>query len=159
MAASDRKRLRIPVVPSVVIAAVIAGLIFWFAYMSRPAPRPEEMQPPSSAEQTYAPHIFFSGLAMTAAENLMRQRVVEVRGDIANHGPRAITSVSVDCTFSSIQGNQVYRERQFAFASKTNPLKPGETRPFRLAFDQLPDNWDQALPRLTVARIVFAGKS
>jgi hypothetical protein len=65
----------------------------------------------------------------------------------------------VDCIFSGIDGGQVYRERQAAFTSTTSPLKPGEARPFRLAFDRLPETWNQALPRIAVARIVFAGKT
>lgn len=158
MAVSDRKRLNIPIVPGVVIAAIIAGAGFWFAYMSRPAPVPE-MQPPTPAELSYAPNIVFADLTMRAAENLMQQRVVEVRGTIANHGPRALTSVSVDCLFTGTEGNQVYSERKIVFSSKAHPLKSGETRSFRLAFDHLPYTWNQTLPRLVVARIEFAKKS
>lgn len=159
MAVSDRKALKIPVVPSVVLAALIAGLIFWLVYMGRPAPPAPDMQPPSPAEKAYAPNIVFSGITMQAAENLMQQRVVEIRGRIANHGPRTVSSVSVDCFFTGIQGEQVYYERKIAFASQTHPLKPGESRPFRLAFDHLPDSWNQALPRFVVARIAFASKT
>lgn len=156
MADAASTHRRIPLVPAVVIAAVVAGLIFWFAYMSHPAPPPTAMQPPSPAEQAYATHVSLSNLSMKAAENLIQQQIVEVRGTIANNGTRALTSVYVDCVFSGINGNEVYRERQAAFASKANPLKPGEARPFRLAFDHLPEGWNQVLPRLTIARIVFA---
>lgn len=157
MAVSDRKRLKIPLVPGVVIAVVVGGAAFWFAYMSRPVPVPQ-MQPPTPAELRYAPNIAFSNLTMQAAENLMQQRVVEVRGSISNHGPRTLTSVSVDCFFTGIQGDQVYSERKIAFSSRAHPLKSGETRRFRLAFDHLPYTWNQTLPRLVVARIGFAKK-
>ena len=36
------------------------------------------------------------------------------------------------------------------------PLAPNETRNFRLPFDALPDNWNQAMPHLVVAQITFA---
>jgi hypothetical protein len=150
-----RTSVKIPLIPSIVAAAIVAGLIFWFFYMSRPAPHPE-LQPASAEELAYAPKVVLANLTMKAAENFMQQRVVEVRGDILNAGGRALDAVYVDCTFTGIDGRQVYRERQAAFLSKTNPLKPGETRPFRLAFDHLPDNWNQAMPALAVAKLGFA---
>lgn len=159
MAVSDRKVLKIRVVPSIVLAAVVAGLVFWLVYMGRPAPPSTAMQPPTPAEKAYAPNIAFSGVTMQAAENLMQQRVVEIRGRIVNHGQRTLSSISVDCFFTGIRGEQIYNERKIAFASKTHPLKPGESRPFRLAFDHLPDSWNQASPRFVVARIAFASKT
>ncbi|MGH9652861.1 MAG: hypothetical protein ACRD6B_05275 [Bryobacteraceae bacterium] len=159
MAVSDRKRIKIPIVPSVMIAAVIAALIFWFVYVGRPAPPSAAMQPPTAAERSYAPDIALSDFRMSAAENMVRQRVVAVRGHITNRGPRTLTSVSVDCSFSDIQGKTIYRERKLIFSSNEKPLKSGETRPFRLAWDYLPDDWNQALPRIAVARIMFTDKA
>lgn len=158
MAVSDRKGLKIPVVPSVVIAAIIAGLTFWMVYMGRPEPPSAAMQPPTAVERAYAPNIVLSSITMQAAENLMQQRVVEIRGKIANHGERTISSVSIDCFFSGIQRDEVYQERKIAFVSKAHPLRPGESRLFRLAFDHLPYSWNQTAPRLAVARIAFASK-
>lgn len=159
MAVSDRKRAKIPIVPSVIIAAVIAVLIFWFVYVGRPAPPSAAMQPPTAAERSYAPNIKLSDFRMSAAENMVRQRVVAVRGQITNRGPRALTLVSVDCSFTGLQGGTIYRERKTIFSSGKDPLKPGETRPFRLAWDYLPDDWNQALPRIAVARIMFADET
>jgi hypothetical protein len=34
-------------------------------------------------------------------------------------------------------------------------LMPGETKEFRLPFDTLPESWNQALPDLVIAQIVF----
>lgn len=158
MAVSDRKRIKIPIVPGVVIAAVIAGLIFWFTYVGRPAPPAAAMQPPTDAERSYAPNIALSGFAMSAAENMVQQQVVTVHGEMTNRGARTLTSVSVDCSFSNIDGKTIYQARKTAFLSKKDPLKPGETRPFRIAFDHLPEDWNQAVPQIAIARIVFADK-
>jgi hypothetical protein len=35
------------------------------------------------------------------------------------------------------------------------PLPPGSTKPFRLAFDTIPDTWTQALPTLVIREIKF----
>jgi hypothetical protein len=34
-------------------------------------------------------------------------------------------------------------------------FEPGKTRPFRLAFDTVPESWNQALPVLVIAQIQF----
>lgn len=158
MAVSDHKRIKISIVPGVVIAAVIAGVIFWFVYVGRPAPPSPAMQPPTAVERNYAPNIALSNFAMSAAENMVRQQVVTVHGEVTNRGPRTLMSVSADCSFAGFQGNTVYHERKMIFSSKKNPLRPGETRPFRIAFDHLPDDWNQAVPQIAIARIVFADK-
>ncbi len=38
---------------------------------------------------------------------------------------------------------------------KGKPFQPGETRPFRLPFDNIPSGWNQVLPQLVIARIDF----
>jgi hypothetical protein len=34
-------------------------------------------------------------------------------------------------------------------------LKPGETKSFRLPFDNLPDSWNQGMPQLVIASVKF----
>jgi hypothetical protein len=112
---------------------------------------------PASAEaKTYLRYLQLSDVSMKATENFMKQQVVEVEGKITNNGPRPIDSVSVYCLFSGIDGREVHRERVPVVQAKAVPLKPGETRNFRLPFDSLPDTWNQALPRMVIAQITFA---
>ncbi len=158
MATSARAPRNLPLVPVIAIAAVIVGLIIWLAYVSRPSPPPAEQQGLTPEAQAYAPQIAFSGLAVKAAENLMRQRVVQLEGRVANNGTRTVASLYVDCVFKGIDGSQVYRERRSIFISKNAPLRPGESRPFQLAFDQVPDTWNQAPPQLIVSGILFASQ-
>ena len=35
-------------------------------------------------------------------------------------------------------------------------LKPGETKTFRLPFDEIPESWNQALPQLVIAGVKFS---
>ena len=35
-------------------------------------------------------------------------------------------------------------------------LKPGESRPFRLPFDDIPAGWNNQMPQLVIAHIEFA---
>ena len=94
---------------------------------------------------------------MKASENFMKQQVVEVEGDIGNNGPRPLRSIDVYCLFYGIDGHELYRERSPIVPSTAPALKPGETRHFRLPFDNVPDGWNQALPKMVIARINFAG--
>ena len=89
---------------------------------------------------------------MQATQNFMNQQVVEIQGKIANKGRRKLASVEVFCLFSAVNGKQIYQERLPIVKS----LAPQESRSFRLPFDTLPEGWNQAMPRLVIARISFA---
>jgi len=39
---------------------------------------------------------------------------------------------------------------------KMGKLAPGETKAFRLAFDHVPESWNQAMPTMVIARIDFS---
>jgi hypothetical protein len=52
-------------------------------------------------------------------------------------------------------GQLVLRERVPIVTEKMGGLATGATKSFRLAFDSIPESWNQALPQLVIARIVF----
>lgn len=140
----------------ILIAAVAAlVLIAGLAYLSRPAPAPTEA-PASEEAKAYVPNLALSDVEMKAAENFMKQQVVEIDGKITNKGPRPVRSVDVYCIFYSVDGKEVYRERVPIVHSKGEALEPNQTRAFRMPFDSLPDGWNQAMPRLAIAQINFA---
>jgi hypothetical protein len=156
MAFTKAPRTRIPVPALVagilgILVAVIAGI-----YLSRTPANPPTQVTASAEAKAYLPNLRLSDVSMKATENFMQQQVVEVEGKIANNGPRPVRSVDIYCLFSGIDGREVYRERVPIVQSKGTPLKPGETRNFRLPFDSLPDTWNQALPRMAIAQITFA---
>jgi hypothetical protein len=92
---------------------------------------------------------------MQAAESYVNQRVVEVLGDISNKGDRQVKAVEVTCVFRDF-GNQILlRERAFVVGNRGGSLGKGETRSFRLAFDDVPNTWNQAMPTLVIAQIQF----
>lgn len=130
---------------------LIAGAL----YLNRPVAKAPE--PAASAEaKAYVANLELSNVTMKASENFMRQQVVEIQGNIANRGPRALRSIDIYCLFSGVDGREIHRERVPIVQSKGAPLKPGEVRGFRLPFDTLPDGWNQALPKMVIAQITFA---
>jgi hypothetical protein len=55
--------------------------------------------------------------------------------------------------FYDVNGLVVLKER--VPIVKTT-FKPGETKAFRLPFEGVPQSWNQALPQLVIAEIIFA---
>ncbi len=155
MAPPAATRKRIPIVAVVVGAAVIAALIGLTVYLSLPAPKPVE-QGPSPEARAYLSKLQLSDVNMKATENFMKQQVVEINGKIANKGDRRLQRVDIYCIFEGTDGHPVYRERlPIVQSAKGGPLEPGQDRGFRLPFDTLPDTWNQAMPHLVIAQIVF----
>ncbi|MBI2680563.1 MAG: hypothetical protein HYX25_06090 [Candidatus Solibacter usitatus] len=78
------------------------------------------------------------------------------RGKIGNKGDRTLKLVEINCVFRDAFGQVVLRERVAIVGARAGRLSPGDLKNFRLAFDNIPDSWNQALPELVIAQIVFA---
>jgi len=63
--------------------------------------------------------------------------------------------VEINCVFYDPYGQLVLRERVTVVGRRTGPLAPGDKKSFRLAFDNIPESWNQQLPALVIAQIVF----
>jgi hypothetical protein len=135
---------------------VLLILIAGGAYLERPVP--STIPAKASAEATaYLGNLQLSDVKMKAAENLMHQQVVYIDGKIANNGPRPIERIDIFCIFSAVDGSEVHRERVAVVqAPATAPFGPKQVRTFELPFDNLPDSWNQGMPRLMIAQIRFS---
>ena len=89
---------------------------------------------------------------MKATESYVGQTVTEIEGKITNAGDRTVKHADVFCIFYNAYGEVVLRERVPIVRAA---LKPGETRAFRLPFDDIPDGWNNQMPQLVIARIEF----
>lgn len=132
------------------IALAIAGL--WFYLTSQPKPAP--IQPTISAEgKAYVRNLQLAKVDMKATKNYAGAAIVEITGDITNGGNRVLERVELHCIFYDVAGQAVLRERVPIVRA---PLKPGETRTFRLPFEGIPESWNQTLPQLVIAHVAFA---
>ena len=93
---------------------------------------------------------------MKASENYFKQTVVEINGKIANAGTRPLDAVEIYCIFHDPYGQLVLRRRLPIVGGRIGGLKPGETKSFRLPFDDLPESWNQAMPQLVIAAVKFS---
>lgn len=132
--------------------AVLAGGVLW--YLQR---HPGSAQGPilTPEAKAYVRHLQLSGVEMKAAENAIRQQVVEITGNITNNGTRHLKSVKITSIFYDPYTQVVLKERVEIVRARSGGLAPGETKPFRLPFDNLPESWNQAMPQLVIAEILF----
>jgi hypothetical protein len=141
----------VPLVLIAVAAALIAGVVAYLIRASQPAP-PAAL---TAEAKAYVRNLGLGEVDMKAKENFMNSTLVEVTGKLTNKGDRELRLVEINCVFYDPYGQVVLRERVPILRSTTRPLGSGESRSFRLAFDNIPPGWNQALPQLVIANIDF----
>jgi hypothetical protein len=131
-------------------AVLILGVFGWLTFGPKPAPPP----PPVLTEEArdYLEHLTLENVHMQAAESMVNSRLVEILGTIRNNGRRRIRLAEVTCVFRDYNEQVIKRERLPIVA---DTLEPGQAKPFRLAFDDLADTWNQVMPTLVIAQIQF----
>ena len=133
---------------AVVLAA--GGVLAWFVmHPSAPASAP----PLTPEAKAYVRNLQLTDVTMKATESYVKQMVTEIEGKITNSGDRVVKQAEVFCIFYNSYGEMILRER---VAIVKTPLKPGESRDFRLPFDTIPSTWNNQMPQLVIARIEFA---
>jgi hypothetical protein len=132
------------------IALALAGGLIWF--LNRPKPAAEAAALSADAK-AYVRNLQLSDVTMKATESYVGQTVTEIEGKIGNSGTRTIQHADVYCVFYNSFGQVILRERVPIVATG---LKPGETRAFRLPFDDIPVGWNNQMPQLVIAHIEFA---
>lgn len=148
---------RLPIPISLVAGAVVVALGFgawsFYDYWARKhAPTPPVL---TAEAKQYVHNLKLSEVEMKAAESYMKQKVVEITGMITNNGSRPISLVEINCVFRDAYGQVVLREPMAIVGRRTGTLAPGDKKSFRLAFDTIPESWNQSLPDLVIAQIVF----
>ena len=154
MAAKSEEKRSIPVA---VIVATLAVLILgggagW--YLTRPVIAQQDA-PTSPEAKAYVKNLRLAEVEMKATDSFASQRLVEILGKITNAGDRPLKQIDLNCVFSDPAGQILFRERVGLVKAKNGALKPGETREFRLPFDTIPSTWNQVLPQLVIAQIIF----
>ena len=154
-ATPKKKQISIPPLAIVIVLALAAGLA-GFLYLERAAKLPPPPPPPLTAEaRLYVRNLKLSDVQMNAHESYLKQSVVEITGNIENAGGRKMALVEITCVFYDAYGQVVLRERVPIVSQKTGGVAPGETKSFRLPFDNIPESWNQMMPQLVIARIDF----
>lgn len=143
--------LSAPVVIGVIAVLLAGGAAAYLTFGPKPAPPP----PPVLTQEAkdYLPNLKLSDVGLQAAESYINSSLVEILGKIGNEGNRSVKLVQVNCVFRNVYGQPIRRE--LATVVGKAGLKPGETKPFRLAFENPPQGWNQAMPDMVIAQIQF----
>lgn len=141
-----------PVILVLMVGLAVGGGVWYLESSAGKTPQGPVL---TQEAKSYVRNLKLSDVGMKATENAIGQQVVEIVGSIQNGGERNLQSVSVHCIFYDAYGQVVLRERVEIVRAKLGGLKPGETKPFRLPFDNLPQSWNQAMPQLVIAGITF----
>jgi len=147
-----RSRLGLPIY--IIAAVALAGGGLFYYLQKPPAVAPEIPLTPEA--RTYVQNLKLEDVNMKASETYVKQVLVEIEGKVTNAGDRNLDVVEIYCVFTDSYGQLVLRKRVPIVSHRMGGLKPGETKSFRLPFDDLPDSWNQAAPRLLIAGIKFS---
>ena len=150
-----RRRGGPPVGVIVAGLAVIAGLTgAYFLYQEWRDQAPLLPILTEEAKQ-YLPNLDLSNVKMSAEDSFLEQTIVTIVGEIANNGDKTLRAVDVNCVFRDPYQQELSRELVRIVGRGRRPLEPGGSASFRLAFDNAPAGWNQVMPDLFIARIVF----
>ncbi len=161
---AEKKQASIPPIVIIIGLVLVLGLAA-FLYLEKASQRPPAPPPlltgPAKEYVKYLKFVAADGHTaespkMEAHESYLKQSVVEITGNLLNAGDRVLDTVEITCVFYDAYGQVVLRERVPIIGKKTGKLAPGEAKAFRLAFDNIPDSWNQAMPQMVIARIEFS---
>ena len=155
---SSLRRAQSPMLSGV--AMYIAGAVLLvggglFYYLQFASNRPAQELALTPDAKAYVHNLKLADVDSKASESYFKQVVVEIDGKVENSGDRNLSLVDIYCVFYDSYGQLVLRRRVPIVSEKMGGLKPGETKAFRLPFDDLPESWNHAMPRLVIAGIKF----
>ncbi len=141
----------------IVIATVaIAAIVVIAALVTREKPKPPAGPPP------YAANLKISDLKMSRAQNFVGATVTYIDGTLTNSGDKTVAHAVVRAMFkdpynqvAQIEDVTVRTLQQFgpymdAVDLSSSPLPPGQSKPFRLTFEHVSEQWGQSYPELQI---------
>jgi hypothetical protein len=149
--AKNQPRIGVPVYVAGAIAILGLAIFLYMQYVAKHSPADAPLTPEAKA---YVKNLKLSDVEIKANKSYLNQMVVEINGKIANAGDRPLDTVEIYCVFYDSYGQMVLRSRVFIVKPGVG-LKPGETKSFRLPFDEIPESWNQAMPQLVIAGVKF----
>ncbi len=145
-----------PVFIGVAMVVVVVGLIVLFSRGKATGP---------AVAHPYAPYVKFSDLKMSQAENFVGSSVTYVDGTVTNTGDKTVTHATVHVQFKNsmeqivqvedlpLQVLQTGGPYPDAVDLSLSPLARGQSKPFRLTFEHISADWNQAYPELRVTDV------
>jgi hypothetical protein len=146
-----------PLIIILCVALVLAGLIAAYVLLHNPTSSGPASPPaaPSAEQKPYFASLEFSDLHMSAAENFLGTTVTYLDGRVTNKGTKTVRRLDVELNFVDVLNQVVLRETAYVITRRLPPLRPGETRSFRVTFEHIPVDWNQAPPAFKPVHLEF----
>ncbi len=160
--AAKESRSLLPWIIAGVVVLLVLGIFLARGHHAPPAnPGGAGLAPPDP----YSANLAFSNIKMSEASSVGGAKVTYLDGLIANHGEKTLTGLTVQVAFRDFTNQLVQKETMPLNLIRTHqpyidtepvssaPIKPGETREFRLIFDHVAESWNQNYPELRVIEV------
>jgi hypothetical protein len=96
-----------------------------------------------------------SDARMSAAENFLGHTVTYLDAQVTNQGAKAVRQLELELVFVDMLNQVVLRETARPVTLRGPALQPGQTRAFRVSFEHMPADWNQAPPTITPKLVQF----
>ncbi len=145
-----------PILIGIALVALVVAILALILRSEQKKPA----EPPS-----YAANLKFSDLKVSAAQNFVGATVSYLDGTIENSGDQTVIHAVVQVTFKDDMGQTAQREEvpihvlriggpyEEAVDLNLSPLAPGQSRPFRLTFENISAEWNHAYPDMRVTQV------
>lgn len=160
--AEPRERNWIPLVIAAAAVLVIAAIVVFTMERGRGA---ATVTPISAAPDPYAASLPITNVVMSESSNLAGGKVTYIDGHITNSGSKTVSGVSAQVLFRNAAKEVAQNETQPLKWIRTRdpyvdlepassaPMKPGESRDFRMIFDAVTPDWNGVYPEIRIVRI------
>jgi hypothetical protein len=138
----------------VAVAAIvlIAGALWFFLSTSPsqkvPAGAANANVKMSPAEEQYLKKVQVGDVALSRAENFLRQEVTIINGEVFNAGSESVSALRLTMEFNDDMNQVVLRETRPALGTPDVALAPGEHRAFEISFEHVPASWNMQQPAI-----------
>ncbi len=149
----ERESNVMPIVLGVGFVLVVVGIVVFFL---RAHPKAAPTINP------YAANLKISDIKMSTAQNFVGSTVTYIDGTVANSGNKTVTSVIIHIVFRDSMA-QVAQAEDLPLKVLQNtgpyldtadlsssPLGPGQSKQFRLVFEHVSAEWNQAYPEIQI---------
>jgi hypothetical protein len=146
-----------PILIGIVLVGIVVGILALIF-------RAEQKKP--AALPAYAANLKFSDMTTSAAQNFAGQTVSYIDGSINNTGDKTVVHAMVQITFKDELGQTAQRDELAIRVLRTggpydeavdltlSPLAPGQSKPFRLTFENISAQWNHAYPDLQITQVI-----
>jgi hypothetical protein len=141
---------------SVVLGGLVAVLVLQQHHkVTRPAAAAAARPAPSPEQKAYFPSLVIADLHMSAAANFLGNTVTYLDGTLTNNGSKPVRNLELELNFVDSLNQVVLREAAHPLADRPTPLHPGESCAFRVTFEHMPIDWNQAPPSVKTVYVEF----